>query len=120
MVPTDRVKGTVGSSLVRALVDSDEDIQALLDLFEIVVFVAMLPNGISKMCGGRMVLVLDDIPGFLLLRWRIKISADQPAVPAPVVFGVGRTMYSHKAATRLDVSLKGCLLPVVEHIAGGV
>src|SRR4051812_14229231 len=47
----------------------------------------------------------------------VEVRARQPAVPRPLVLGVGGRMHTDVSATRLDVALQDVLLRRVQHIA---
>ena len=55
----------------------------------------------------------------LVGRVRGEVGADQPAVPRPVVLGVGGRVHADVTAAAGDVGLEGGLLGGVEHVAGG-
>src|SRR5262249_56366866 len=80
---------------------------------EVVPLVRARPSG-RQVDGRGMVRVLDVDAGRLDRGMAREVRPEQPAVPRPVVLGVGRGMNSHEPATRPDVALEGSLLCGVE------
>jgi len=74
--------------------------------------------GIGETLCGRVSLVDDKEPGFLLFRVRFEITAHEVAVPLPVILAVGGGMDTDEAAAVSDIALQGFFFFWSEDLSG--
>ena len=110
VAPRGRMVGAVDAAGVRALVERREHVHAAARVgAERVPLVETLPA--LRQVAGRRVLAVGDLDGRVLVRRvALEVGADQPAVPGPVVLGVGGGVDAGEAAAGLDVVLECRLL----------
>ena len=106
---------------VRFFVNFYQDVYFFVEILEIIKLIFYFPT-VGKPKHGSMVFI--DGHGLARLHVGVarvahKLRARQFVIPRPIILGVGGGVNAHVAAARLNVSLKGHLLRVVQHVARG-
>jgi hypothetical protein len=104
VIPRHRVVVAVSPAGIGALVDPDEDVDAGIEIFEIVQFVKMGP-GVGEALRGGVGRIDDQEPRLLLLRVGFEIAAHKVTIPLPVVLAVGSGVDADEAAAMMDIIL---------------
>ena len=117
MAPRNGMVGRLGTPGIRTLVKHGEHMHRVAGVVCVVVpFVHAAPTA-GKRRRGRVRIVRDKHRGLLYVRVAGEIRANQPAVPRPIVFRVGRRMDADETAAPGNIVFEGGLLRSVQHIA---
>ena len=120
VTPSDRVIVPHAASLVGAFIEGRQYVNIATGIAAVCIpLITSLPA--HRQMPGRWMHAIGDNDGCVLnSRMRLEVCADKPAVPRPIVFGVGRSVNAQESAAASNVTLERCLLIVVEDVAGRV
>src|SRR5690606_28541805 len=116
MKPSHRVMIALRSAFIGAFIACKSHFGVWINLFKILPHVPSRPL-FGKVLYGWMRDIGLFQHGILLLGVADKVTADQPAVPSPIVFSIRRAMNTHIAPARLNIAFKSCFLIMIKQIA---